>query len=91
MQTPDVNASSEVYEKHTDHFRGAVEGWADAETLTAAQRAAIVEADAIVTAAADGLGGRCRDGASRAQGRDEAPRAVRHSGRHSRPAHHGRE
>ncbi|MDI1447850.1 hypothetical protein [Polyangium sp. 6x1] len=50
-----MNASSEVYEKHTDHFRGAAEAWADAETLTEAQRAAIVEADAVVKTAADGL------------------------------------
>ncbi|MDI3284283.1 hypothetical protein [Polyangium sp. 15x6] len=57
MQLPDVNAASEVYEKHTDHFGGAAEGWGDAETLTAAQRAAIVEAAAVVATAADLLGG----------------------------------
>lgn len=57
MQAPDVNASSDIYEKHTDHFRGAAEGWADAETLTEAQRAVIVDADALITSAADVLGG----------------------------------
>ncbi|MRG98132.1 hypothetical protein [Polyangium spumosum] len=57
MQLPDVNASSQVYEKHTDHFRGAAEGWSDAETLTTAQRAAIVEAAAVVSVAADALAG----------------------------------
>ncbi|MDC3961864.1 hypothetical protein [Polyangium jinanense] len=56
MQLPDVNASSEGYEKITDHFQGAVEGWSDAETLTESQRAAIVEAGAIVAQAADVLG-----------------------------------
>ncbi|MDC3957462.1 hypothetical protein KEG38_26630 [Polyangium jinanense] len=57
MQLPDVNAASDVYEKHTDHFQGAAEGWADAETLTDAQRAAIVEAGAVVSSAADVLAG----------------------------------
>jgi len=55
MQLPDVNASSKVYAKHTDHFQGAVEGWSDAEILTDAQRAAIVEASAAVTPAAEAL------------------------------------
>jgi len=55
MQLPDVNASSKVYAKHTDHFHGAVEGWSDAEILTDAQRAAIVEAGSAVAPAAEAL------------------------------------
>jgi hypothetical protein len=49
MQLPDVDASSEVYLKHTDHFEGAVEGWSDAEILTSDQQKAVALASDIVT------------------------------------------
>lgn len=55
MQLPDIDASSDVYLKHTDHFAGAVEGWSDAEVITAAQRTTVTETGTIVASAAMAL------------------------------------
>ena len=55
MQLPDIDASSDVYLKHTDHFAGAVEGWSDAEVITAAQRITVTETGTIVLVAATAL------------------------------------
>jgi hypothetical protein len=55
MQLPDVDASSAVYAKHTDHFEGAVEGWSDAEIITEDQRKAVVAAGASVGSAGAAL------------------------------------
>ena len=55
MQLPSTTASSEVSLDHTDNFEGAVEGWSDAEIITAAQRDALAKAAAIVDPAAKSL------------------------------------
>lgn len=52
MELPSVDAASSVYFKHTDHFAGAVEGWSDAEILTADQRKVLADAAPIVDTAA---------------------------------------
>lgn len=52
MELPSVDAASSVYFKSTDHFAGAVEGWSDAEILTAEQRQAVTDAAPIVDSAA---------------------------------------
>jgi len=48
MQLRDVDASSQVYFKHLDHFDGAVEGWSDAEILSIEQQKAVAAASALV-------------------------------------------
>jgi hypothetical protein len=52
MEVPSVDAGSIVYFKYTDHFAGAVEGWSDAEIITAEQRSVIVEIGPLVGNAA---------------------------------------
>lgn len=55
MELPDLDAGSSTYIKHTDHFAGAVEGWADAEIITDLQRQAVGEVGPIVAHAATTL------------------------------------
>lgn len=55
MQLPSVDVGSSVYLKYTDHFAGAVDGWCDAEIITADQRKAITETGSIVDSAATAL------------------------------------
>lgn len=55
MELPDLDGSSGTYLKYTDHFSGAVEGWSDAEIITADQRSVITNAGGIVDSAANGL------------------------------------
>ncbi len=55
MELPSVDAGSSVYLKYTDHFEGAVDGWSDAEIITADQRKAIADTGAIVVTASTGL------------------------------------
>ena len=57
MQLPDIDAGSDTYLKFTDHFAGAVEGWADAEIISEEQRQAVVETGLIVSTAAATLRG----------------------------------
>jgi hypothetical protein len=52
MQLPSVDDGSAIYLKYTDHFAGAVEGWSDAEIITAEQRKVITEIGPIVDSAA---------------------------------------
>ncbi len=42
---------SVVYLKYTDHFTGAIEGWSDAEIITADQRISLASANQIVESA----------------------------------------
>lgn len=55
MELPSVDAASSVYFKHTDHFAGAVEGWSDAEIITAEQRDVIANVGTIVASTANNL------------------------------------
>ena len=55
MELPELNASSSVYCKYTDHFSGAAQGWSDAEIITAEQCTAIVKAAGLVDSAATSL------------------------------------
>jgi hypothetical protein len=55
MELPGVDAASSVYFKYTNHFAGAVEGWSDAEILTAEQRQVVVDIAPIVDATAVAL------------------------------------
>jgi hypothetical protein len=52
MEVPSVDAASSTYFKYTDHFTGAVEGWSDAEIITADQCKVVAEAGPIVDGAA---------------------------------------
>ncbi len=51
MELPNVDASSVVLPQYTDHFTGAIEGWSDAEIITADQRTTLASANQIVESA----------------------------------------
>jgi len=55
MEQLTVNASSAAHLNYTAHTLGAVDCWKDAEIITPAQRAAILEVGALVQVASDGL------------------------------------
>lgn len=55
MELPSIDASSDAYLKHTDHFAGAVQGWSDAEIISAEQRSVIVNVGTIVDTSANAL------------------------------------
>jgi len=57
MQLPGIDASSDTYLEYTDHVEGAAEAWADAENLTAAERAVVLEVSSLLQPAATTLRG----------------------------------
>ena len=52
MELPNIDAGSDTYFRFTDHFAGAVEGWADAEIIREEQRQVVVETGLVVSVAA---------------------------------------
>ncbi len=57
MQLPGINASSDTYLDYSDHVEGAAEAWADAEKLTAEERAMVLEVSTLIQPAANKLRG----------------------------------
>jgi len=57
MQLPGINASSDTYLDYSDHVEGAAEAWADAEKLTAEERAVVLEVSTLIQPAANKLRG----------------------------------